>query len=204
MFEAILPDDTKDLLQRLTPKQLPKDTYLAGGTAIALHMGHRRSQDIDLFTPFQFNENLWEQKFAIELNFRITQKDWQTLVGTAQKTKISLMFYKYKMIGKTEKVYSLPTAPLPDLAAMKLETIISRGTKRDFIDIYFLAQKFGLVKMLSFYQQKYGTLEEKELMLKKGLLYFEKADKEEMPYMLVPTDWKKVKSWLMSEVRKLS
>lgn len=97
----------------------------------------------------------------------------------------------------------IPVASLADLAAVKLETIIGRGTKRDLIDIYFLAQKFTLDKLFGYYQEKYDNLKERELMLKKALIFLGEADTDEMPQMLVPTNWGEVKKWLVKEVRKL-
>lgn len=203
MFEKVLTPKTRTLLQKLRPGSLPKGTYLGGGTAVALHLGHRQSFDLDFFTPTEFIETQWEQKLAKELGFRLTTRDWQTLIGTIGQAKISLFTYKYRLIAKLEKVYEIPVASLPDLAAMKLETVIGRGTKRDFIDIYFLAQKYTLQEMFEFYDEKYGNLEERELMLKKGLIFFEEADKEEVPKMLIDADWKEIKRWILSEVRKL-
>lgn len=203
MFEKILTQKTKVLLKRLVPQNLPKGTYLGGGTATALHLGHRRSFDLDFFTPTEFVETQWEQRLTKELGFKLIQRDWQTLIGTVAGVKISLFGYKYKLIRRFEKFYQIKVASLPDLAAMKLETVIGRGTKRDFIDIYFLAQKYGLRELFEFYQEKYGNLEERELILKKGLIFFEEADKEEMPKMLVKANWNEIKKWILGEVRKL-
>lgn len=203
MLEKILTQKTQVLLQKLRPGNLPKGTYLGGGTAVALHLGHRQSFDLDFFTPTEFIELQWEQRLTKELVFKLAQRDWQTLIGTVDGVKISLFGYKYKLIRKPGIFYSIKVASLPDLAAMKLETVIGHGTKRDFMDIYFSAQKYGLQKLFEFYQEKYGNLEERELMLKKGLVFFEEADKEEIPQMLVKTDWSEVKRWILSEVRKL-
>lgn len=203
MFEKILTPKTKALLKRLSPEGLPKGTYLGGGTAIALHLGHRHSVDLDFFTPTEFVETQWEQKLKNELEFKLAQRDWQTLIGTVEGVKISLFGYKYKLIRKPAILYKVSVASLPDLTAMKLETVIGRGTKRDFVDIYFLAQKYGLWKIFEFYQEKYKNLEERELMIKKGLIFFEEADKEEMPAMLIRVGWNEIKRWILQEVRKL-
>lgn len=202
MFTNILPGPTKTLFEKLKPSHLPPGTYLGGGTAVALYLGHRRSQDLDFFTPHKFVETQWEQKLEKELGFRAVQRDWQTLIGTIGTTKISLFGYKYKLIGKLAELYNIPVASLPDLACMKLETVIGRGTKRDFIDIYFLAQKYTLPALLKFYQRKYGTLKDKKLMIKKGLIFFDDAEDDEMPDMIIDVDWKAVKKYLVSEVQR--
>lgn len=203
MYEQILLPQTKRLLARITPQNLPTGFYLGGGTAVALHLGHRRSIDLDFFTPTEFVEMQWEEKLKKDLGFKLLKRDWQTLIGYVGEVKISLFTYKYKKIAQSETYYQVPVASLPDLAAMKMETIIGRGTKRDLIDIYFLSQKFTLRKLFAFYQKKYGNLEERELMLKKAMVFFDEADKDEMPDMLAPIDWEEIKRWFLSEVKKL-
>lgn len=202
MFENILSSQTKKFLDRIKPENLPKDTYLAGGTAVALRLGHRRSADLDFFAPYEFVEKAWEEKWQKEFDFRLTQRDWQTLIGFIGKVKISLFYYKYPLIGSLDSLNDVAVASEADLAAMKLDTILGRGTKRDLIDIYFLAKKFSLAKLFEYYQKKYCNLCERELMLKKALIYFDEADKDEMPQMRVPFNWRQVKKWLVEEVRK--
>lgn len=202
MYEEILLPQTKKLLLRITQNSFPTGFYLAGGTAVALHLGHRRSADLDFFTPIEFMENQWEEKLKKDFNFKLLKRDWQTLIGYVGEVKISLFVYKYKQINPAESFHQVLIASPADLAAMKLDTIIGRGTKRDFIDIYFLSQRFTLKTALGFYQKKYGNLEERELMLKKALVFFDEADKEEMPDMLVSADWNGIKKWFVNEVRQ--
>lgn len=203
MFDNALQDWTKRFLENLKSDNLPYKTYLGGGTAIALQLGHRRSADLDFFTPTKFAEIRWQQELEESFRFKLLQKDEQTLIGTVGKVKLSLLGYRYKLIGETERYKRILLASLPDLAAMKLDTIIARGAKRDFIDVYFLAQKYGLQKLLAYYRQKYGNFQGRELMIEKGLLFFEDADKQYMPDMLVPADWKKIKSWFVDQVKRL-
>lgn len=201
MFDAVLLPETKKLLEDITPENLPKDSYLAGGTAVALQLGHRRSHDLDFFTPHEFTEKQWEEKLKKELGFKLLKRDWQTLIGYRGQVKISLFGYNYQQIAPKETYGSLSVASLPDLTAMKLDTILGRGTKRDLIDIYFLMQKFSFKKAFSFYQKKYGNLTEREIMLKKALVFFADADKDEMPDMIVKISWDKIKERLLGEVK---
>lgn len=204
MFENVLNPKTRSLIKTLKANNFPKNSCLGGGTAIALQLGHRLSADLDFFTSSQFNENQWEEKLKKELGFKLIQKDWQTLTGSAKGVKLSLFGYKYKLLQKPLKFYNTLIASLPDLATMKLETIISRGAKRDFLDIYFLAQKYSLEQLLNFHQKRHVNLSERRLLIKKGLVFFDEADKDEMPCMFVDTNWNKVKEWMVKEVRSLN
>ncbi len=203
MFEKVLLPQTRVLLKKLTRDSLPKGSYLAGGTAVALHLGHRRSADLDFFTPSEFVEPQWEEKLKKELEFKLVKRDWQTLIGTVGDVKISLFYYPHALIDDLDRIYGALMANLPDLAAMKLETVIGRGTKRDLVDIYFLAKKFTLSKLFDFYQEKYKNLEGREIMIKKGLSFFDEADKDEMPDMLTSISWPKIKNWLQEEIKKM-
>ena len=80
---------------------------------------------------------------------------------------------------------------------MKLDAVMSRGTRRDLIDLYFLTKQFGPNNMFEFYNDKYGHLEDREIMLRKALVYFTEADEDEMPKMLLPIEWKEVKEFFL-------
>lgn len=202
MNEKVLHPKTKRLLVQLTPEHFPKDTYLGGGSAIALHLGHRRSVDLDFFTPREFIEQQWERKLTEELGFSLIQRDWQTLIGEMRGVKFSLFGYPYRLIREKTHFLKVEVASLPDLAAMKLDTVTRRGTRRDLIDLYFLAHHFSLEKLLRFYQLKYGKLPERELMIKKALVFFDDAENDEMPEMLLKVRWEEVKKYLIAEATK--
>lgn len=203
MHDEVLQDWAREFLTKIQPQDFPERTYLGGGTAIALQLGHRKSIDLDFFTPTKFVENQWQQHLEEKYKFKLTKRDKQTLEGTVKKVKLSIMGYRYKLIAKLEEYGRVQIASLPDLAAMKLDALSDRGTKRDFIDIYFLAKQYGLAKLFEFYDKKFGNLDEREIMLKKGLIYFEAADEQYMPDMLVPADWKKIKQWFTSQIRNI-
>jgi len=196
----VLPEATATLLGKIQPTDLPEGTYLAGGTAIALWLGHRQSVDLDWFTPARFNEQAWLQKWEELFNFTLTTRDWQTLEGQAEGVKLAIYYYKYPIIGKLGEYNQAKVAGLEDLSAMKLDAVTSRGTKRDFIDLYFLARKYGLNHLFQYYDLKYGAWEERQLLVKKALIYFEEADEDEMPQMLVPIHWDQIKRYFIQAV----
>jgi hypothetical protein len=197
MRSEVLPEPTRKLLNKFSQEKLPSKSYLGGGTAIALWLGHRQSVDLDWFTSQEFDEKMWQMKWETELGFTVRGRDWQTLTGEIEGVKTALYFYKYSLIDETASYNNLEIAGLKDLAAMKLDAVISRGTKRDFIDLYFLTKKFGAGQMFEFYNLKYGNLEDRELLLRKALTYFKEADEDEMPRMLEPVDWKKIKTYFL-------
>lgn len=197
MRSEVLPEPTKRLLEQFRAEDLPQGTYLAGGTAIALWLGHRQSVDLDWFTAQEFDEKMWQMKWETEWGFKLRGRDWQTLTGVIDDVKTALYYYKYPLIDKASAYNNVTIAGLKDLAAMKMDVVMSRGTKRDFVDLYFLTQKFGADQMFQFYDQKYGNLADRELMIRKALIYFKEADQDEMPRMLVQVDWTEVKAFFL-------
>jgi hypothetical protein len=193
----VLPEKTKALFEKFEIRDLPPKSYLGGGTAIALHLEHRQSVDLDWFTQSEFDEKMWQMKWESKWNYNMQGRDWQTLVGEIAGVKTSLFYYKYPLISDLTLYNGLQIASLKDLTAMKVDAVTSRGTKRDFIDLYFLIKEYGPELMLDFYDQKYGNLEERELLIRKALVYFKEADGDEMPNMLVPVEWKKVKRFFL-------
>ncbi len=203
MNDLVLSPSTKKLLQKIQPNFFPENTYLAGGTAIALQLGHRRSNDLDFFTSTEFNEIQWEQKLQKSIGLQTVNRDWQTIIGVAQDVKFSLFYYNKPLIQKTEEFYSVPIASILDMGAIKLDVVTSRGAKRDFVDLYFIAREYGLEKMTEWYGEKFKNLNERKLMIKKALIYFEEAKDNEMPDMIIPCRWEDVKEYFLQEVPKL-
>lgn len=96
-------------------------------------------------------------------------------------------------------------ASLKDIALLKIHAIEDRGTKRDFVDVYYLSETYSLEKMLEFYQKKYGVLEDHLYAILRSLDYFEDAEKESaMPKMKTPVNWEEVKEYFRKQTRKLA
>lgn len=212
MFEEVLPKDAKSALAILGESGLLKEAYLAGGTALALHIGHRISVDFDFFTRKEFNENYLVQKLTeLPLSFRLEKTDAGTILGYLNKTRFSLFFYKYPILGKVRQFLNSNILDVKDIAPMKLAAISDRGTKRDFIDLYFIIameKLFTLQEVFDLYDQKFKILNQNKAHILKSLIYFDDADEQPMPQMLKKVDWTTVKKFFKLEtkflVKKLS
>jgi len=86
-----------------------------------------------------------------------------------------------------------------DIACMKISAIASRGTKRDFIDLYVSTQRFGLADVLQLFGRKYQQAGYQRMHILKSLVFFEDADKDPMPDLLVTLDWNDVKQFFLRE-----
>ena len=203
MFKKTLPRKTKNILALLAKSHLLKDAYLAGGTACALYLGHRVSYDLDFFTQRKFNPLSLVNKLSKVKGFKLEKTAWGTILGEFDKIRFSLFYYSYSKLYSFKNFHGIKIADLRDIAAMKITSIAERGTKRDFIDLYFICQKIPLSKILSLYDKKYGKLTSNLLHILKSLTYFEDAEKDPLPKMLKSINWKEVKEFFKKEIKKI-
>lgn len=197
-LEAVYPS-TLDLLKKIMAIPELSDFYLAGGTALALQIGHRVSVDLDLFgkTDIDFGEVL-ELLSPISSPVMMSQSK-SVLVLNISGVKVDFVKYKYELLSPIKIHDKIRLCSIPDIAAMKLAAIAGRGKKRDFYDIFFLLQQFNLKKLIEFYNQKYP--DGSEFIVVKSLSYFEDAEGDEEPELLINTDWNSIKRFISQEVR---
>lgn len=195
---------TKHILETLNNSGITKDFYLAGGTALALQLGHRLSNDLDWFSPdFKYSPN-FRKKLSELGNLVVNEESEDTFDGSLDGVRISFFNYPYPLIGKTIQYMSnVRLASKEDIAVMKLEAIAGRGSYKDFIDIYFLLQHFTLEEIFEKLEEKFKGFDYNKMHLIKSLNYFDDAEKGEMPQMIKDIDWEKIKKEIQKAVRQI-
>lgn len=205
MFTKTLLPDTFRAIQLISKIPAIKKAYLAGGTALALQIGHRISVDLDFFTLHEFDEKDLVKRLSASPHFFQDGVAKWTVWGKIGQTKFSMFYYKYPLLDKTKLFEGLSLASLSDIAAMKIHAIEDRGTKRDFVDVYFLSKFFSLSQMFNLYLKKYAVPDDRFYFVLRALEYFEDAEMEStMPQMLIPIDWNEVKAYFQKETKKLA
>ena len=180
--------------------------YLAGGTAVALHLGHRRSVDLDWFTPEGLDDplNLAQELRDQGIAFVTDQVAPGTLHGAVKGVRVSFLRYRYPQLANLRSWSGgIYLAARADLAAMKISAITRRGAKKDFVDIYALTRRsISLTQMLGWYQEKHGVHDLAHVCY--SLAYFDDADRERMPKMLWKVTWRTVKMAIRDWLRALT
>ena len=181
--------------------------YLAGGTALAIYFGHRKSLDLDWFTPKSMGDAmvLAEWLRGKDLDFVTGQTALGTLHGTIHGMRVSFLEFQYPLLQPLMKwaEMGISLAALDDLACMKLSAIAQRGLRKDYCDIYILGTKHrSLAEMLKLYQRKFKVRDISPVLY--GLSYFDDADSEPMPRMLMKIQWKTIKNTIQEWVLQLS
>lgn len=177
--------------------------YLAGGTALALHLGHRESLDYDFFTTQDFNDlEIFEKLKSVDSKLSIIQQARNTLYVNLRGITVSMFKYIYPLVEPPVKLDSVDLATLKDIGAMKVQAIIQRGTKRDFIDLHALLAELSLAEIFKAHEQKYGQAHNVYLAMQ-ALTYFNDAEEETtmtQHKLLKPVDWTKAKKDIQKKV----
>lgn len=172
---------------------------LVGGTALALQIGHRKSVDLDFFGLVDFEQietNEWFSRFN---SIEYLQKTKNINIFEINDIKVDFVNYSYPWLQEQVIIDGIVMAHQEDIAAMKIAAITGRGSKKDFIDLFFLLQTYSLKQILQFYSQKY--FDASIYLALKSLTYFDDADQEESPEMMIATSWENMKSKIIEEVR---
>ncbi len=199
-----LPENTHRALDYLSGQQwLAHDGwYLAGGTALALQVGHRQSVDLDFFLPQKtFVPNAVTNHFS--------GKSWEadivqdgTVYGTVHRAKVSFIAYPFFIPALPKLKYgSVEILDKDDIAVMKVIAISQRGRKRDFIDLYWYVNNIAsLISVIEKLPNQYPEVAHNFHHIIKSLTYFDDADKDPVPMLLFDVTWDKVKSYFRTQV----
>lgn len=200
-----VPREVAATLRRLSPALANTDFYLAGGTALALRIGHRLSVDLDLFSPtLNAVEPLLESVRAALPGFVVTSTAPRTLEGTLDGVEVSFFGYTYRCVRPPQRPAAdlLPLASVEDIAAMKLAAIASRGSRKDFVDLWFMVNGgLPLAATLDLFTRKYAAIDVGHVV--RSLTYFDDAEREPELRLLRPAPWPEVKNDLRAWVEEL-
>jgi hypothetical protein len=194
------------VLEGLRPIASIREFYLAGGTALALRHGHRRSVDFDFFRPSEFDT--WGLLLTLERTFHDLERlpaGEQTLFLRLHGVTSTFFRYPYPLLEPVEpSPWGFGLASDLDIAAMKIEAVAGRGARKDFVDLRMLCHG-GLTLEAAFegFDRKYGTRRTDRYHRLRALAYFDDAEQEPAPDMLVPHDWNETRRFFTTEAARL-
>lgn len=181
--------------------------YLAGGTALTLQMGHRKSVDLDFFTTKKkINEQEIETMLQQTGRWQTTYREAGTIYGLMDGAKVSLIVYPF-FVPKEKKLSfgAIKILQASDIAVMKVIAISQRGRKRDFFDLYWYCQNTEpLANVVKRAVKQYPGQEQNMNHLLKSFVYFADADADPEPKIYFSATWMHVKSYFKKETMKLA
>ena len=178
---------------------------LAGGTGLALHLGHRYSEDLDLFGTEPFDPAGLAETVSTLGRVRVQQISADTLHLELNGLRISFLRAQTPFLFAGTPYKGLTVADPQDIAVMKVIAIGGRGSRKDFVDLFFyLNSGRTLEGVFSLLSQRFQDVDFNTYHLLKSLVYFEDAEEEPMPQMIRSAEWGSVREFLIAEVRRLS
>jgi len=205
VLREILTEAQQAVLELLGRIVEVRTFYLAGGTALALHLGHRRSRDFDLFRAADFmpQELLAALRPAGEL--AVLREGAGTLTVAVRGVPVSFFAYDYPLLGPLHgSPWSLPVADPADIAAMKVAALAGRGSRKDFVDLYFWAHRVApLERAFESFRAKYRGTAVDPYHLLRSLTFFDDAEAEAMPDLLVGVSWEEIRTFFRTEAARL-
>jgi hypothetical protein len=186
MYKDILSEKQAELL--ILIKQFIREYYLVGGTAIALHIGHRRSIDFDLFKYGTIKHSVNLKKISsFEYPYHITRRVEEQMNLTINEVKVTFYQYPFKIdpVCRFEDVLRLPD--LIDLAAMKAYALGRRSKWKDYVDLYFIIKSYYSIDQIS--KRAFELFDQmfSEKLFRAQLSYFKDIDYSEQVEYLCPS-----------------
>lgn len=186
---------TLSLLKELMALPSLQSFSLVGGTALSLRYGHRSSIDLDLFFNEKFDQPQLVGTLENVLKQRFVYKQQHTHFGIfcfIDDIKVDLVYFPHLPISEIEVEDGIRFYSSADIAAMKIQAILGRGTKKDFWDLYELLQHYSLQQIIDWHKQKYPS-QMLAISIPQAITYFVDADESETPVSFKKQTWESVK-----------
>lgn len=193
---------TLELLRELMKLPALEGFNLAGGTALALQIGHRISVDLDFFGDVDFEGITILDSLRDIAEIKIINQSRAILILNVNGIKVDFVRYRYPLLHPVREMDGVRLFSILDIGSMKLAAITNRGRKRDFFDLFFILRAYSLRHLLEAYNDKYS--DGSEFLVRKSLVYFEDAEEDDIPSVFDKSvTWPIVKRTIELEAKKL-
>lgn len=202
LHTATVKPETLGLLKKLMSLPELEAFNLAGGTALALQIGHRISVDLDFFGDVAFDavELMGAIKDFAEVS--IISQSRSILILNTDGVKTDFVCYRYPLLKPVLQLEGLRLLSTLDIGAMKLAAITNRGRKRDFFDLFFLLKTYSMRQLMDAYNAKFA--DGSEFLVLKSIIYFDDAEEDDAPQVFDSSiTWPSVKQTIEKQVKKL-
>jgi hypothetical protein len=199
-WSTITPD-MREVMNGFGKSDIGSHFYLAGGTALALQIGHRTSVDLDFFSPDLDIPTIREalQSSLQEFFPELADSSWGNLVFVAGNVRVGFYGYGYPLVETLLKADIVSLASVTDIGLMKMDTLLSRASRKDFHDLYAICRRIPLRTLLEAIPQKFSHARDFEAQVVKHLVYFERAEQEAPVPLIEEVSWNDVKTFFRAE-----
>jgi hypothetical protein len=204
MHPECVEEKARVLMSRLGPTLGMHGGVLAGGTGLALHLGHRISDDLEFFTREAFKTSeILEEMRALAGTVDPVAIDDNAIIVQADGAHLSLTQTPEHFSEARTRVNGCDVGGVVDVAAMQLVAISQGGRRNDFVDLYAVLQVVPFRKVARRMVERYGVAVVEPLEVGKGLVWFGDADDQADPvYVGAPFAWNHIKDFFRSSLRQ--
>jgi hypothetical protein len=203
----VVPPLVRNLLADIGQEPFVSRFYLAGGTALALRLGHRVSVDLDFFSDTDEVGDDSRDEILTALRHRHSVDVVEDVIGNLLLRiggiSVGFFSYGYILLEPPDEVMGIRVASLTDLGLMKLDAIATRGARKDFYDLYFVARQIPVEKLLEQSSIKYPHTRDFGMIALTGMVDFEVADQQAPVESIPPVPWETVKEFFVQEMRRI-
>ena len=181
--------------------------YLAGGTALSLQIGHRRSVDFDFFSVTDEIDEKSRNEIIAGISYfptQIIESVAGNLLMLVDSIRVGFFSYGYPLVNEPIQCENAQLASLDDIGLMKCDALISRGSRKDFYDLYFISRYIQFEDLLKLSIQKYHLFRDFPLMVLESMTIFDNADRDVQPELFENIPWDQVKQFFLEQARLLS
>lgn len=196
----------RSILTGFAKNKLSKEFYLAGGTALALQLGHRLSVDLDLFSATQEDiPALMEPLRSAMKEFSPVLSDsaWGNLVFLAKDVRVGFYGYGYELVKPLETAEGIALASVEDIALMKMDALLARASRKDFHDLYAICQRMTLRDIFDLAPRKYPSMRDFEAQVTRHMVAFDRAEVESPLPLIEQVEWETVKAWFREQAKSI-
>jgi len=205
MHPKVLGPDAWDVVKRLARLNLLDGWTLAGGTGLALQLGHRISVDLDLFTAEQFDADELLHRLTEAGSVKVLDRGRNTLHTMVDTTRVSYLLTQAPFLFPGIPYRQLTLADPRDIVVMKLVAVGGRGSRKDFVDLYYYLRSGGdFAQAMLWLEDRFTEVDYNSYHILKSLTWFTDAETEPMPKMLKQVTWSEIKNTISREARRLS
>ena len=205
MHPKVLSAKAWTLVRKLVREEFAAGWVLAGGTGLSLQLGHLVSEDLDFFRAEPFASDALAVGLTRVGTLEVQDRSEGTLHIALEGVRVSFLHVQAPLLFSGTAYRGLVVADPRDIAVMKVVAIGGRGSRKDFVDLFYYFRSGGsLEAVFEMIGKRFTRIDFNEYHLLRSLTFFEDAETEPMPRMLRRVTWSEVKDMLIAEVRRLS
>jgi len=205
MRASVLSPRAWAVVRRIASAGLLDGWFLAGGTALALQFGHRLSEDLDFFRAGSVDPEVLIEGLSRHGHLAVQSRAAGTLHVTLDRIRLSFLKAQAPLLFQGTLYRGMQISDPRDIAVMKLVAIGGRGSRKDFVDLFFLLRSgIALETIMDLVRKRFAGIDYNDYHLLKSLVYFDDAESEPMPRMLRRASWPEIKKTIVAEVKRFA